>query len=104
MTYLEVEEVFVLIRLEAEDVSVVLAVYLLEDCVEGEDDEVDQLQLALQVHPIQVRLALLVLIRIGGTVVIASSPFSLQAFTFLVEGSWINLPARTAYRYPIGNI
>lgn len=101
MGYLKVEEVFVLIGLEAEEVGVVLVSYLLEDCIEGEDDEVDLLQLVVQVHPAQMGLALLVLRRIGSTVVIASSPFSLHTRTFLVEGSWMNLPARTAYRYPI---
>jgi hypothetical protein len=98
VAYLEVEKVFVLVGLKAQQVGVVLVGHFFEDCVEGEDDEIDQFKLAIEVHPREVSLALGVLHGFGVTVATESSPFSLRTFTFLEWGSNSKRPALTAYR------
>jgi cell division protein FtsX len=98
VAYLQVEKVFVLVGLKAQQVGVVLVGHFFEDCVEGEDDEIDQFKLAIEVHPREVSLALGVLHRLGVTVATESSPFSLRSFTFLEWGSNSKRPALTAYR------
>ena len=58
MVYLQVEKVFVLVGLKPQQVGVVLVGHFFEDCVEGEDDEIDQFKLVIEVHPREVSLAL----------------------------------------------
>jgi len=97
--FLEIEKVLIVIRLKFQYIGVILIADLFKNSIKWKHYDANLFHIWILIDPAQDILSLLVLNKSSSTLNTVSWPLSLQMRTFLVDKSYVNRPALTAYLF-----